>query len=446
MEFSPRSLKYMQLTLGLLFALTVGLLTWHHYGMERVFELSVATNPIMQVGDDRGQGGASVGKLSNDGKSIVLDCTIARAITYPFCQVMFILGNGADGVDMSDYDYVTFDIVYKGPGVHKVRNMLMNFEHSVSRVDDWMSPKINEVEFDVPDRGIVTVPVNVYRTANWWIEQRKVPLSQTATNISNVVRIELLTGNSAAAGHHRLEIRAIRFHGKLISQSALLGLLVAAWIICAVAWPTYGALQTRLQLRASRQRLALMAEINKALQIEARELVGQAHTDPLTGALNRQGLRAAMMNTSSLLADPMSIIFVDLDHFKRINDQHGHEVGDAVLRDFANSVSGVIRCNDKLVRWGGEEFLIICPSTTADQGYQLATKLRVTLPLHRWPMGLHVTASFGVASLNPREDVGVVIKRADAALYKAKANGRDRVEVALEDEPIVDREKNPAAL
>lgn len=444
MEFSPRSLKYLQITLGILLALTIGLLTWHHYGMERVFELSARQTLQLQAGDDRGQGGASVANLSNDGKVITLSCTIVNKVAYPFCQVVFLLGAGANGIDMSEYDYATFDIAYTGPGAHRARNMLMNFEPSVSRVEDWMSPKINEVEFDLPAQGIVKVPVNVYRTANWWIEQRKVPLAETATNIDNVVRIELLTGNSPAEGQHSLQIRSIKYHGKLISQSALLQILVAVWIVCALVWPAYGAVQTRRQLNASRQRLALLGEINKALQIETKELVGQAHTDALTGALNREGLRAALMSTSSLLADPMSVIFIDLDHFKRINDQHGHDVGDAVLRDFANCVGHVIRANDKLVRWGGEEFLIICPSTTADQGYQLATKLRLALQMHKWPVGLRVTASFGVASLKPREDVGAVIKRADSALYKAKTSGRDRVEVALEDEAAISYDTTPA--
>lgn len=445
MEFAPRVLKYMQLTLGLLLALTVGLLAWHHYGMERVFELSAAQQSRLQVGDDRGQGGASVATLQNDGKTLKLDCTIVRRVDWPFCQLIFPLGDGVEGMNMSQFDYVVFDVSSKGPGRQRMRNMLMNFEAGISRVDDWNSAKINEVEFDVPASGIVKVPLHVYRTAGWWAEQRKVPLEQTGTNVDNVIRIELLTGNGPDVGQHQLEIRSIRFHGKLLSQSQLLGILVAAWILAAVAFPIYGAVQMRTQLKSSRERLALLGAINGALQLETKELVGQAHTDSLTGALNRQGLRAAMMNTSSLLADPLSIIFVDLDHFKRINDQHGHEVGDAVLRDFAATVGNEIRSNDKLVRWGGEEFLIICPSTTADQGYLLATKLRAALPGHKWPVGLRVTASFGVASLQPKEDIGVVIKRADAALYKAKANGRDRVEVALEDELAAERDRAPAA-
>ncbi len=158
--------------------------------------------------------------------------------------------------------------------------------------------------------------------------------------------------------------------------------------------------------------------------------MGQAHTDPLTGVLNRQGLRAALMSTSSLLADPMSVVFVDLDHFKRINDQYGHEEGDNVLRTFVSAVRQVLRASDKLVRWGGEEFLIICPATTAAQASIMAEKLRSALADYQWPCNEHITASFGIAARVQNEDIGTTIKRADTALYRAKANGRNRVEVA----------------
>jgi diguanylate cyclase (GGDEF)-like protein len=105
-------------------------------------------------------------------------------------------------------------------------------------------------------------------------------------------------------------------------------------------------------------------------------------------------------------------------------------VGDAVLRDFAASIQAEIRSNDRLVRWGGEEFLIVCPATGAEQARQVAEKLRAVLHAGAWPAGLRVTASFGIAARAPDEDIGTVIKRADGALYAAKAAGRDCVVVA----------------
>jgi diguanylate cyclase (GGDEF)-like protein len=203
--------------------------------------------------------------------------------------------------------------------------------------------------------------------------------------------------------------------------------LVSAWVLCAIGWVASLTLSLRWQLQDSRAAVALLRTVNKALELEARDLAGQAHIDPLTGVLNRQGLRAALMSTSSLLADPMAVIFIDIDHFKSINDAHGHDVGDDVLRKFANVIASGIRSSDRLVRWGGEEFLIVCPMTNVFQGRILAENLRHALHQQTWPADLRVTASFGVAQHHERDEVGVVIKHADEELYRAKQGGRDRV-------------------
>ncbi|WP_229458941.1 GGDEF domain-containing protein [Massilia glaciei] len=126
-------------------------------------------------------------------------------------------------------------------------------------------------------------------------------------------------------------------------------------------------------------------------------------------------------------SDLMAVVFIDLDHFKRVNDTHGHATGDEVLRAFAMSVQRAIRTTDKLVRWGGEEFLIVCLGTSGTEAHGLAEKLRAAMPNQIWPCGQQMTASFGVTALQPGEDIGEAIKRADSALYGAKANGRNCV-------------------
>jgi len=135
------------------------------------------------------------------------------------------------------------------------------------------------------------------------------------------------------------------------------------------------------------------------------------------------------MSPDALRRGPMSIIFTDIDHFKRINDTHGHAVGDIVLKNFAQMITSTVRSADRVARWGGEEFLIVCMNTTAQQAMTLAEKLREHMGVQAWPAGLTVTASFGVAEHLPAEDIGEVIERADAGLYAAKRAGRNRVHV-----------------
>jgi diguanylate cyclase (GGDEF)-like protein len=431
MDFSRRLLVYMHYALFGLVALTVALLLWQRYGMERVVVMSGNSGFKYEVGDDRVLQGSSVGTLTRQGDVLRVNCVIANKTEWPFCKLMFFFGPGAHGFDLSEFDYVTYDMRFSGIGYPHARALLLNFEPEISNLNDWMSQKVNEVEFDIPAQGEVRVPLKVFHTAPWWNALRKVALKDTDMRVDNVTAIEVQTGDPSRPGQHVLEVRSIKFHGKWISQAQLLMILVGVWIAFAVMWPVLNSLKDRAELKHSKLRLALLSDVNKALELETRELSGQVSTDPLTGALNRQGLRSLLMknwHANPLLAEPSAVIFVDLDHFKRVNDQHGHDVGDEVLRVFVATVRKALRASDNLVRWGGEEFLIICPGTSAEQGCALAEKVRVVLQQTEWPQALQLTASFGVAVHWPSEEIGLSIKRADVALYKAKSNGRDRVE------------------
>ncbi len=423
----------MQYLVGGLMVLTIALLVWHHFGMERTLELSGASKHAVDERDDRGDYGESVATLARDKNSLVMNCDIKPGFPYPFCGFWFLLGTEPNGVDLSGFDSISFDVAYTGPGPHKIKIVLRNYEPEISNVEDWMSQKVNEVEFDVPKSGTVDIPVTLLRTAAWWNIERNIPLLHTHTRVDNVTVVELQTGSGVPFGHHRIELRSIKFHGKWISQNRLLMIIVGLWFTCGVMWPAVGLLHYRSQLSTSKNRLALLSGINEALQLEAQELAGQAYSDPLTGALNRQGLRDALMKkwqSPSSSPEITSVIFVDLDHFKRTNDLHGHAIGDEVLRRFASMVQTEIRSSDKLVRWGGEEFLIVCPGTSAARAHILAEKLREAMTSYTWPCELRITSSFGVTALDRGEDIGEAIKRADGALYKAKANGRNCVEVA----------------
>ena len=124
----------------------------------------------------------------------------------------------------------------------------------------------------------------------------------------------------------------------------------------------------------------------------------------------------------------LSVIMLDIDHFKRINDQHGHAVGDGVLQELCKRIGQRLRRTDVFCRLGGEEFMVLCPNTGGEQAYGLAMELWQSLrSLPMEPVGI-VTASFGVASWRVDEGIDGLLLRADSAVYLAKQAGRDRVE------------------
>ena len=127
----------------------------------------------------------------------------------------------------------------------------------------------------------------------------------------------------------------------------------------------------------------------------------------------------------------MTLVFIDIDHFKQINDSQGHPVGDEVLKCLVSELLLQLEEGDMLCRWGGEEFVLLLPGRSLVWGQALAERLRLAVAGSRnWPNGVAVTASFGVASRQPDEPMSKTLQRADMALYRAKGAGRNRVEVA----------------
>lgn len=151
----------------------------------------------------------------------------------------------------------------------------------------------------------------------------------------------------------------------------------------------------------------------------------QASHDPLTGLLNRDGVERLLPT----LAYPAAVALVDLDHFKVINDQHGHDTGDHVLTRVAQSLTA-LRSTEVAARWGGEEFLLLCPATTATDAAVAVDRVRARLAEAVHVAGRSVTFSAGIAPLAAPEDFISALAHADTALYRAKRDGRNRVEIA----------------
>jgi diguanylate cyclase (GGDEF)-like protein/PAS domain S-box-containing protein len=176
-----------------------------------------------------------------------------------------------------------------------------------------------------------------------------------------------------------------------------------------------------------RQILCLALDIGERKRIE-QELRNLATTDPLTGAMNRRHLMQALegeTQRAQRYGRPLALIMFDIDHFKAINDTHGHDRGDAVLVAVVQQVQRRLRRSDTLARWGGEEFMVLLPETPFAHAMTLAESLR--RGLHAVPGDCTVTASFGVAAYSPTETLDQWLKRVDDLVFQAKHAGRDRV-------------------
>jgi two-component system cell cycle response regulator len=188
-------------------------------------------------------------------------------------------------------------------------------------------------------------------------------------------------------------------------------------------------LMARVRTQLRKKRYADKLRHNMQLSLE------MAITDQLTGLRNRRYMthhvETLIKNASA--AKPISVLIMDIDHFKAVNDNHGHDVGDEVLREFAACISANVRGIDLACRYGGEEFVVIMPDTDMGFAHAAAERLRQSLeltpiPISRSPNKISITASFGIASSAGGDDNSdKLIYRADQALYRAKREGRNRV-------------------
>ncbi|MGA2549624.1 MAG: GGDEF domain-containing protein [Burkholderiaceae bacterium] len=184
----------------------------------------------------------------------------------------------------------------------------------------------------------------------------------------------------------------------------------------------------------------LMALVVHRLVAELRR---RSRHDSLTGLLNRRSMEealAAQAQASAASGNTFSVLMIDLDHFKSINDAFGHAVGDMALKHASALLLGAIREEDRLARFGGEEFLVLLPGLAAEGASEIAERLRIALssnPLLHGGIKIALSTSIGVANwTSPNEDLSRVLMRADLALYRAKQQGRDQVAVAAPERPM----------
>lgn len=165
----------------------------------------------------------------------------------------------------------------------------------------------------------------------------------------------------------------------------------------------------------------------KKLEEKLRHL---STTDELTGSYNRRAFNDSLLRNISRAKrhnEPLSMLMLDVDHFKKINDLHGHDVGDLVLKDLVRVIKESSRQEDIIARWGGEEFTALLPKTGKDVALQFAERLKEKISAHVFPKIDHLTVSFGITELQTDDTSSSFIKRADKALYLAKKEGRNTV-------------------
>ncbi len=420
----------MNILIFVLLAATVIALFAYQNGLNDIEFLNLSDYPYVIVQSDSADGGSSAIAMERTDSSIIVDYELREGYAYPYAGVKIFLGDGKiRGKDLSRYDSIFVWIKPRGEG--SVRLYMRGYDSTFYRQDDETSLKFNEIEFFPLEETYPAVFVpQEFRVAGWWVAQNEINVHKARVDLSNVPLIEIQTGTNAPLGYGTLEIKGLCFKGKKIAKVDLVTILVALWFVTFLIILVIRFFDYSRERAANKKKREELEKNLRALEIEKSEYEKTSKEDPLTGCLNRAGFSSVLLREQENLSkngSPVSFVIMDIDHFKSINDTYGHQVGDEVLVNLTKLIQGKIRNTDALVRWGGEEFVVLCGDTPIQNAQFLAEKLRVAIESAPLIKQQQVTCSFGIAEMIPEEDPKRLFERADKALYAAKEGGRNRV-------------------
>lgn len=420
----------MNILIFVLLAVTVIALFAYQNGLDVIDPLYLSDYPYVIAETDSADGGTSAVQLTRTDSSIVVDYELREGYAYPYVGVKIFLGDGKTrGRDLSKYDSIFVWVKPRGEGT--VRLYMRGYDSTLYRQGDESSLKFNEIEFFPLEETYPAVFVpKEFRVAGWWVAQNEINVHKAHVDLSNVPLIEIQTGTNAPLGYGTLEIKGFCFKGKKIAKEKLVTSLVAMWFVTFLIILIIRFFDYSRERAANKKKREELEKNLLALEIEKSEYEKSSKEDPLTGCLNRAGFSSILMREQENLSkngSPVSFVILDIDHFKQINDSYGHNVGDEVLVNLTKLIQGKIRNTDALVRWGGEEFVVLCGDTPIQNAQFLAEKLRMAIENAELIKQQKVTCSFGIAEMIAGEDPKRLFERADKALYSSKENGRNRV-------------------
>jgi len=357
-------------------------------------------------------------------------CQFPEAAAYQGCGFAYMLSTtvASQGVDLSRFKTLNLAVRYTGKAQY-LRVSIRNFDPRFSKLEDLNSPKFNFV--NVPTRDLshpIAINLREFAVAEWWTTAYNLPREFSRPDLSNATVFNIDLQGDLDGSQHDIQVDKIEFVGDWISTEYWYLGILCAWMIIGTTYGTSQWLRMRRAYRAQREKI-LDLEDEKDMYQKLSTL------DALTGVLNRHGI-GQFVGALSITRVAASVIVIDLDHFKRINDERGHAIGDRVLRTLGEILRSCTRNTDGLGRWGGEEFVLVCPGASLASAADLAEKLRHKIMetnfIPEYP--LPVTASFGVATSADHQSFEDAFRQADEALYLAKNRGRNCVVCANEEQ------------
>lgn len=325
-------------------------------------------------------------------------------------------------VDASEYDHFRVKIHYEGRAQY-LRLVVRNRNPNHLLDGEPLSDKFMSVFMRTEDlrAGPLDIDLKDFSVEEWWVLTFNPPRAMALPEFKHLVMVGI---DHVEHGIHRMRVEKIQLIGERISTETYLMILLMLWALFLTVEMSLRFYNLRKSNRQQQEQLHGL--VNDTLLLEEQKVVlkKRSMNDPLTGALNRNGLKDHLQHIygGSTLPAALGLLVLDIDQFKSLNDNYGHDVGDRVLVELAALLLSFTRQNDALTRWGGEEFVLLTENTPHETIKAIAEKLRQQVAKHRFggELNLRISISIGATCTRINDTFETAFKRADDALYEAK--------------------------
>lgn len=408
---------------------TVFALIVQHYIPPKI--VSLRPNPDLVstlYGQPRDDGGLSAQWIDEERQ--IFSCEFAPQDPYSCGYALRLAEDEKTGLDISSYDGINIHLHYKGDAP-EIRLSARHYDErhhnpeSPGQSSKFMSVLIRTKDLNEP----AYVRLSELGVAEWWVREFDASRENSAPEFTNIISLGI---DFISRSNNLVAVEKIELVGDRIQKETFYLTIIAIWMVLILLEGFTKVYAIYKESRNASQQIDRLLKEYKKLEVQKREFESLSITDALTGIMNRAGIQQFLKKLFEGNFDRgrMGLLIIDIDHFKRINDRRGHDAGDRVLRGVAKLIEQNVRQTDVLGRWGGEEFVLICPQSTQENLAALAEKLRHAVYSCEFESDkepLRVSISIGVAVAQSKEAFDDLFKRADEALYEAKNGGRNCV-------------------
>ena len=403
----------LELQILILFLLSIVALVFHHF-VPRKMEVDFRGGQWAFANSYAGPESFANSRITDRGAETKMHVANNNG-NFTFCAAIF---TPQERINLEWFSEISFDGYLEGRDSECFRLYLKNAIPEIYDADRDDSAQYNEAPLKItsqPQKFVLKRPR--FNVPSWWAEKHGDNFEYSSPSFNAIENMEIVTGSTAPTGRFILVIDNLELRGHWIPPMVLYRALLAAWMVLATGVVVQKLLDFQRALKLAKEREVRLENKTAALSM-------LAHNDKLTGLMNRHGIvhYATLVNEAVSHGDKVSLVLMDVDNFKQLNDTRGHKHGDEVLAGIGKLLSTAASEMDIFARWGGEEFIAICLGKDEEQTREFIAEIGVEIAQH-----LGVTCSMGVYEIRSKdEEFHDSIDRADRAMYAAKTQGKNR--------------------